>query len=228
MKTGPIFRGNQDEVFEAVFIDVNRLWHDIETGPNLRRRDSHGAHFWRPDVIGFRRFVTGFVDRVNRRIFIASRIGGVRSCRKNIEFAVAIEIEDLPLPAKFFIGKPFILNDILSRQFIEIICPFCIAIDDKDGTAQFGINLSLWRTDDEVFKSVLIEIARRLPEGSGIPADAEPVTVGTLVGWAYEQEGARWLLLRDGETSILLSLNSGDAEALTEYAETFAKANGIG
>ena len=107
---------------------------------------------------------------------------------------------------------------------------YVIPLPGADWSEQEGIKTESlqyrWFVSGE--RAVLIEIARRLPEGSGIPADAEPVTVGTLVGWAYEQEGARWLLLRDGETSILLSLNSGDAEALTEYAETFAKANGIG
>ena len=107
---------------------------------------------------------------------------------------------------------------------------YVIPLPGTDWSEQEGIKTESlqyrWFVSGE--RAVLVEIARRLPEGSGIPADAEPVTVGTLVGWAYEQEGARWLLLRDGETSILLSLNSGDAEALREYAETFAEANGIG
>ena len=98
-----------------------------------------------------------------------------------------------------------------------------------------GADYTLWEgTDTETLqyrwftageRAVLVEIAYRLPNGNALPADAQPVVLDRLVGWGYEQDGAQFLLLRDGETSILLSMIGGDKEALWDYAELFAEAN---
>lgn len=70
---------------------------------------------------------------------------------------------------------------------------------------------------------LMVQIAKELPEEpTGV---GEVVTVGDMVGMAYEIDGDQQLLLRDGELSILIKMYNADRQELLDYAEQFALAN---
>lgn len=77
-------------------------------------------------------------------------------------------------------------------------------------------------------RAALVEIASKLPEGTAIPEDAEPMPIGGTVGLCYEIDAAQYMIWQDGGVTILISLKNEDRQALLDYAERFAAANEIG
>lgn len=70
---------------------------------------------------------------------------------------------------------------------------------------------------------LMVQISGQLPEEP--EGDGEIVVVGGMVGMAYDVEGDRQLIIRDGENSILIKMFNADRQELLDYAAVFAAAN---
>ena len=81
--------------------------------------------------------------------------------------------------------------------------------------------IAKWFTAER--RLLMVQIAYELPE---VPEGAgEYVDLGGMVGFAYEADGDRQLLIRDGAVSILIKMFNADPEELLDYAAAFAAAN---